>query len=390
MHWYDILLVLMFINGTAWSLSVLLLLLEQRFAPPLRRDAYATPPPGRPKVSILIPARNEERNIARCLQSVLDQDYDNFEVFVTDDQSEDRTAAIVAEFAARDKRIHLIRGAPLPEGWKGKGWALWQAHQQAAGDYVLLLDADTKLYPHALTQTLNFAIERKIDFLNPTPLFILGSFWERTIQSFVWDFVLLRFPRLLVNWKRYPDNMAFGPFLLIRKAVYDAVDGHRRVCHSILEDVLLSQIIKDAGYSTYVVDGAEIFEVRMYTNFREVLQGWTKTAFASMNYNLPMMFLAILGMFCAAALPFLTVPAAGIAYLETGDPTARLFLIAGVFQVGALMVRRVLKDIYHHFPLAYVVTHPFAVFVVIYMQFDSTYKYYFGAITWKGRSYVKS
>lgn len=390
LHWYDWLLILMFINGAAWSASILLLLLEQKFAPPLRSDAYSNQPPGRPKVSILIPARNEERNIARCLQSVLDQDYDNFEVFVTDDQSEDRTAAIVAEFAARDPRVHLIRGAQLPDGWKGKGWALWQAHQKAEGEWVLLLDADTKLYPHALSQTLGFAIDRKIDFLNPTPLFILGSFWERTIQSFVWDFVLLRFPRLLVNWKRFPDNMAFGPFLLIRKAVYDAVDGHRRVCHSILEDVLLAKTIKDEGYATFVVDGAAIFEVRMYTNFKEVLQGWTKTAFASMNYNLPMMLLAILGMFCAAALPFLTLPVAGIVWAQTGDPTAWLFFVAGVFQVGALMLRRVLKDIYHHFPLAYVLTHPFAVFVVIYMQIDSTYKYYFGAITWKGRSYVKS
>jgi chlorobactene glucosyltransferase len=385
-----VILTLMFVNGVCWALTIALLLVEQRFAPPMRKDAYGAPPPGRPKVSILIPARNEERNIERCLAAVLAQDYDNWEVFVTDDQSEDRTAAIVREFAARDGRVHLIEGRPLPAGWKGKGWALWQAHQRATGDYVLLLDADTKIYPHALTQTLGFAIDRQIDFLNPTPYFELDSFWEKCIQSFVWDFVLLRFPKLLVNSPWFPDNMAFGPFLLIRKAAYDAVDGHRRVCHSILEDVLLSKEMKRAGFSTFVVDGSAIFEVRMYTNFHEVLQGWTKTAFASMNYNLPLMLLAILGMFCSAALPFITLPVAAVAYAKTGGEVARLFLIAGVFQVAVLMVRRFLKDLFYHFPLPYILTHPFAVFVVIYMQFDSTYKYYFGAVTWKGRSYAKS
>ncbi len=386
----DTILVLMYVNGTLWIAAVLLLVLEQRFNPPMQADRYTTPPPGNPKVSILIPARNEERNIARCLEAVLAQDYGNFEVFIIDDQSEDRTAEIVRGYAARDSRITLISGAPLPEGWKGKGWALWQGHQKATGDWVLLLDADTKIYPHALTQTLHFAIEGNIDFLNPTPFFQLGSFWERVLQTFVWDFVLLRFPKLLVNRPWFPDNMAFGPFLLIRKSCYDAVDGHRRVCHSILEDVLLSREIKKAGYRTYVVDGTAIFEVRMYTNFAEVLQGWTKTAFASMNYNLPMMILAVLGMFLSTALPFLTVPIAGWFWLTTGGETAWLFLVAGLYQVGALLLRRTLKDLYCQFPLRYVLTHPFAVFVVIYMQIDSTLKYYFGAITWKGRQYAKS
>lgn len=390
MDWLSWILILMFINGACWAASILLLMLEQRFVPPLPADRYRDPPPGNPKVSILIPARNEERNIARCLEAVLAQDYANFEVIVTDDQSEDRTAAMVQAYAQRDPRVRLIAGAPLPAGWKGKGWALWQAHQQARGDWVVLLDADTRLYPSALTQLLNFAIENKIDFLNPTPFFVLGSFWERVLQPFIWDFVLLRFPRILINWAKFPDNMAFGPCLVIRKSIYDAVEGHRRVCHSILEDVLLSKEIKKAGYKTYVVNGAAIYEVRMYTNLREVLNGWTKTAFASMNYNLPLMILAIVGMFCAAALPFLTLPIAAYAYILNGSETAWWFLIAGAFQCTALLGRRFLKDVYYQFPLRYIVTHPFAVFFVIYMQIDSTYKYYFGTITWKGRQYAKS
>lgn len=390
MHWTDWILLLMFINGTAWVGTILLLIIEQRLVPPLQPAPSALPPTGAPKVSILIPARNEERNIRRCLDSVLNQDYGHFEVIVIDDQSEDATAAIVTEYAAADSRIRLIRGQPLPDGWKGKGWALWQGHQQAVGEWVLLLDADTKLYPHALGGTLAFALKRNIDFLNPTPYFRLGSFWERVMQPFVWDFVLIRFPKLLVNWRRFPDNMAFGPFLLIRKAVYDAVDGHRGVCHSILEDVLLSQDIKKAGYSTYVVDGSAIFEVRMYTNLSEVIEGWMKTAFASMNYNLPLMLAAILGMFLTTALPFAVLPLATWQYLAHGSETALLFTYAGLFQVGALLLRRFIKDLYYGFPLAYIVTHPFAVFVVLYMQLNSTYQYYFGAITWKGRSYAKS
>lgn len=370
----------MILVAVGWFLMSLVAYLDLRFYPPLLPDPSLTP--SFPRVSVIIPARNEERNIERCLSSVLAQDYPEFEVIVVDDESSDRTPLLVEALAACDPRLRLIRGAPIPPGWVGKGWALYQGHQQAQGEYLILLDADTRLYPHAILTLVNFVRKNPVDLLNPIPRFVQVTFWEKVLGPLLWGMVRLRFPWIVVNQPWIPDNMAFGPLLFIRKEVYDAVEGHRRVAHDILEDVALSRLLKENGYTTMVVSGKHLFEIRMYHSLREIVQGWTKTAYGAMGYNPFLMVAAILGSFFLATQPFFTV-IVGISLYGLSS----LWTMLGLIQVCALYLRRLLDNCENEYPLWTLLFHPLGMLVIHYMQLSSMWRYHFGSFLWKGRRY---
>lgn len=378
MTFYDIGAGLLWGDAVIWGSMTAVGIVDHLAYPPLQIRKQVEPVEA--KVSVLIPARNEENNIERCVRSVMAQRHRNLEIIITNDRSEDRTEEIVRSLAAEDDRIRLLQGQELPEGWVGKGWAVFQAHQQACGSWVLLLDADTELAPEAVDTALAYAHAEQIDFLNPTPQFVNRTFWEKTLQPVLWGLVMTRFPMLWVNWPFLKENMAFGPFLLIRKSVYDAVEGHRHVCHDILEDVALSRLIKGRGYKTRLINGRHLFRIRMYDSFSALLEGWIKTAYGAMNYNLLLMTVAFLGLFYMALVPFIAL-AVGLVFPATG------WAAAGLAAVLALYARRITDGYRFRFGLVSLLMHPVAMVVVQYMQAAAVWRFYFGELTWKGRSY---
>ena len=245
----------------------------------------------------------------------------------------------------------------------------------------MLLDADTALYSHAIRTSLQFALEKKIDFLNPTPQFRNRSFWEKALQPLLWGFVMTRFPLMWVNNASLKENMAFGPFLLIKSDVYDAVGGHKNVCHDILEDVALARLLKDKGYRTYVVNGMNIFEIRMYDSFAQILEGWIKTAYGAMNYNILLMTVAIFGLFYLSLLPMLILVGALIGWFDAS------LIEPSLWAILALYARRIWDHFRFRFSLLSLWMHPIGMLVVQYMQITAVWRYHFGALTWKGRSY---
>lgn len=340
----------------------------------------------RPRVTVLIPARNEERNIEGCVLSVLNQTYANLDVIVVNDQSTDRTGELLDEMAKADNRLLHVRGESLPEGWVGKGWALYQGHRRATGEWIVLLDADVRLEPWAIDQVVDKAERDKIDFLNPYPYFVNVTFWEKLMQPLLWGIVRIRFPLFAVNQtltRRNPAfGMAFGPMIVVRRSAYDAVEGHKHVAMDILEDVALAKLMRNRGYRTFVVNGKNIFRVRMYQNLHELMNGWSKTAYGAMGYNLALMGLAVFGLFWAAAQPFLT---AGLGMLAGSTTWTAL----GLFQVIGVLWRRLLDHRENSFPLWTILLHPLAITVVLYIQARAVWQYYFGAYTWKDRDYKK-
>lgn len=370
------------ITALAWVLAAVIALIDRLAYPPLRGEPIGFDPDEAPPVTILIPARNEEHNIEGCVLSVLNQTYPNLQVIVIDDQSTDATPAILDAIAARDPRLRVVRGQALPEGWVGKGWALWQGHQQAEGEWLLLLDADVRLEPWALDQMVDAAIERRIDLLNPWPRFVNVSFWERLLQPMLWGLVRLRFPLVWVNQPWAPENMAFGPVMLVRKAVYDSIEGHKPVAMDILEDVALAKLLRRRGWRTLVINGKHIARVRMYHNLREIVNGWTKTAYGAMAYNLPLMIIAIAGLFWVATQPLIT-----LAWGLAAGPFA--FVALGGIQLIALGWRRLLDARENDFPVWTLPLHPIAIVLVHYMQLRALWQYYFGSYEWKGRNYHK-
>lgn len=231
-------------------------------------------------VSVIIPARDEARNIGRCLAGLAAAPLPGVEVIVLDDHSSDGTGDIARPFAERLSGLRVIRGQTLPPGWAGKCWACWQAAEQSSGEWLLFLDADTAPQPGIVAALLRYAMQNKYDMLTAIPYVELGSFWERVLMPPFLGVIQAVIPVDKVNDPHSPYALANGQCILVRRAVYFAVDGHRAVRDSVLEDVRLAQTIKGAGYRLGVVAGPDLLHVRMYTNGAEVAEGLRKNAAA--------------------------------------------------------------------------------------------------------------
>ena len=169
----------------------LLSYLEARNPPRLRIDIPPELPSSPPRVSIIVPARNEEVNIRSCLASLLEQDYPDFEIIVVDDRSSDRTGVHVRQFSQDDARVKLVEGEDLKEGWLGKSHAIHQGVSIATGDWLLFVDADTWQHPQGLSAAMGHVLREKVDMLSLYPHFICKTFWEKVIQPAVGRMILI-------------------------------------------------------------------------------------------------------------------------------------------------------------------------------------------------------
>lgn len=233
----------------------------------------------RPQVSVIIPARNESRNIVAVLESLSRSRGPSFEVLVVDDRSEDDTAERARGVAAgHADRIEVIDGAPLPEGWLGKNWACHQGVQQARGSVLLFTDADTVHGPDLLRRVLSALDEDRADALTLAGRQLMGSFWERLVQPQIFMGILTRYPntRRRLPAERWRDAIANGQYVLLRREIYDAIGGHASVRGEVVEDMRLAQRLVRLGYGLTVRSAEDGFATRMYTSLAELVEGWSK------------------------------------------------------------------------------------------------------------------
>lgn len=233
-----------------------------------------------PALTVIIPARNEAGRIARCLAGLADQHLPQLRILVLDDGSTDGTADVARAFTDQLPGLRIVAGPPLPTGWAGKCWACWQAAQLSNTAWLLFLDADTAPQPGMIATLMQYAVTHQLDLLTLLPLLELHSFWERVLMPPFIGLIQATFPIDRVNDPRSSLALANGQCILVRRDSYMAVDGHRAVRDSVLEDVRLAQTIKQAGYRICAVGGPELMRVRMYTRFSEVAEGLRKNAFA--------------------------------------------------------------------------------------------------------------
>ncbi|HEY0604079.1 MAG TPA: glycosyltransferase family 2 protein, partial [Herpetosiphonaceae bacterium] len=282
-----------------------------------------------PSLTVIIPARNEAGRIGRCLEGLAEQQLPDLDVLVLDDNSTDNTAEVVRSFGARLPRLRVISGAALPSGWAGKCWACWQAAQASNAEWLLFLDADTAPLPGMLATLLGYARSHRLDLLTLLPLLELGSWWERVLMPPFVGLIQAIYPIDRVNDPRSSLALANGQCILVRRAAYFAVDGHRAVHDSVLEDVRLAQTIKGAGYRMEAVGGPELMRVRMYTRFSEVAEGLRKNALA--GYRAGGTLRSGVGGARQALLAFgpLLLIAAGLLLAVLGRPESAALLICG-------------------------------------------------------------
>ena len=289
-----------------------------------------------PMVSVCVPARDEERGIRACLESLLKQDYPGFEVIVVNDHSTDRTGEVIRELEGKDSRLIALDGEDLPQGWLGKPFALHQAFQKAKGKILLFTDADPVFEPHALRTAVFTMRERKLDALTLMPKAEFGSFWERAVQPTIFGFIgsLTRFRK--VNSLHHKTAMGFGAFLMFKRSAYEAIGGHEGGKADVLEDVLIAKRLKNAGLKLLAADAKRLFSIRMYYGFREIWIGWRKNMFLAMKRSI---FRALYYVFMVLAFvltPYLIlgwnlVAGAGLIWLG--------FSLLGVIMVSAATIK---------------------------------------------------
>ncbi len=292
--------------GTAWGVTLLVQALQPADnVPPV--DAIETPPPNGaaewPFVSIIVPARNEERNLPRLLPGLLGQHYPNFELIVVDDQSTDATPRILAEWAERDSRLRVVQGVELPAGWKGKPHAMQQGVDASRGEWLLFTDADTNHSRFSLSSSINHALAHDIDLFTIGPHFELGGVAEKLIMPVAYEGISVLYPPAKVNDPKSSTAIANGQYIMIKKAVYDSAGGVARVKDHIAEDLEFGKAIKSDGYRLRIGDGRHLMSVRMYTNLAEVWEGWSKNVVLSFKGNPFQGFLAIQGVFQISLMP---------------------------------------------------------------------------------------
>jgi len=265
-----------------WFAGPLLTLWRARGAPSLAGQS-SQPPPDAPLVTVIVPARNEARNIERCVRSVLATSWPALEIIVVDDRSTDRTADIATHIAAGDSRLRLLLGEPLPSGWFGKQWACAQGAAAAQGAYLCFTDADTTHAPDLLPRSLDAMRARQLDFLTVAGRQLLGTFWERVVQPIVFTILLGRYggARQVNRSRRVEDKIANGQFLIVSRQAYAASGGHAAVREKVAEDVALAQRFFSLGLRTQLVIGLDQLSTRMYTSLREIVAGWQKNVYVA-------------------------------------------------------------------------------------------------------------
>ena len=264
-----------------WPLIMLITVARLRNTKLLAYENEA-PPEDPLLVSVVIPARNEARNIERCLRSVLTATYPRLEVIVVDDQSSDGTGDIARAIAAEDPRVTVISNEPLPEGWFGKQWACQNGAAAARGEIILFADADTVQSSDLITRSVNAMMRRNADLFSVAGRQEMASFWEYLIQPQVFAFLLIRFGGTdsVANSRHVSDKIANGQCLFVRRTVYDELGGHGLVKAHVADDMMMAQRYFARGKRVDMMLGHKQLSTRMYTSLRELIEGWGKNVFA--------------------------------------------------------------------------------------------------------------
>ena len=229
---------------------------------------------GRPTVSVVIPARNEEACLGSCLDSLLAQRGVAFEVIVVDDHSTDRTREIALSFG--NPQIRVIEAGPLPDGWTGKNNAVTAGSKAARGEWLLFTDADTIHLPGSLARSLDEAKRHSAAMLSYSPEQVVKTFAEKAVMPVIFAELAAAYRPSQVSDPSSPAAAANGQYILITREAYDAVGGHAAVASDLLEDVALARLVKHSGRKLFFRYAADAVRTRMYRTFAQLREGWTK------------------------------------------------------------------------------------------------------------------
>jgi len=360
--------------ASPWILALLVILYRYATRRPQLRDY--PPAAAGPLISVVIPARNEARNIERCVRSILAATYPNIEVIVVDDRSTDGTSDLVDRLGVR-----LVRGSELPAGWFGKQWALVQGYRVARGELLLFADADTKHEPELIARAVTALATERVDLFSVIPRQEMVTFWERLIQPHVFLALqarvgdLRRLNRTRIAW----NAIANGQFILVTRGSYEAAGTHEAVKTSVADDLMLAQTYVRQGLDIFLAHAASDMTTRMYGSLGEIVAGWSK----NLALGAPLMAPPV--RWVRTLLPyFMWMPALlwvspPVAWAAFGWDFAAIATVASLITwIGIYAGERA--------PLHYALLYPLGAVMVAFIMIRSAWR---GGskVEWRGRTY---
>jgi glycosyltransferase involved in cell wall biosynthesis len=273
-------------------------------------DRTPATPNGEPRVSIIVPARNEEEHIRETLVQLLGLDYSNYEIIAVNDRSTDRTGQIMDEVAASPQahgRLKVIHIPELPAGWLGKTHAMWTACQQASGDWLLFTDADVRFKPDSVRRAIAYAEAERADHVVLFPRMIMKRPGERMMIAFFQALFVFGHRPWKVADPKARDHMGVGAFNLVRRSVYDAIGTYRALRMEVLDDMKLGKVVKNAGFAQRNVFGEDLISLRWAKGAFGIVNNLTKNFFAVLSFQWPRTVACIVGLGFLNLGPFLGV-----------------------------------------------------------------------------------
>ena len=339
-----------------------------------------------PRVAVIVPARDEAANIARCLAALSTQTGSGLRIVVVDDQSTDATAAIAAAFAERDPRIRLLQAPVLPPGWVGKCHACWVGARAAlAADWLCFMDADVTAEPMLIASAVEAAETEALDLLSLAPRHELESFAERLVLPC--GLYLLAFIRDLerIPAPGRPEVHVTGQCMLVRRTAYAAVGGHQAVCNAICEDTALAGLIKRSGRKIALYGGERLLSTRMYSGWRTLWPGLAKNLVEMLGGTRSTVLTALAGVVLAWVA--VLVPLMDALACRDGVPGACGALALALAASAAAFGLHLAGTRFFHIPFWYGLIFPLGYTAGALIAIDSVRRRLSGRVTWKGRTY---
>ena len=348
---------------------------------------------GNPLVSIIVPARNEERDIEQSLTLLLELDYDNYEVIAVNDRSTDRTGEIMESLAEKQKmdpgapflassarsgdRLRVLHHRELPPAWLGKTHAMWTATNAAKGEWLLFTDADVQFKPDSVRRAVAYAEAERADHVVLFPQMIMKRPGEFMMIAFFQTMFVFGHRPWKVADPKSKDHMGVGAFNLIRRSTYDAVGTYQTLRMEVLDDMKLGKVVKNAGFAQRNVFGEDLISIRWARGARGVVDNLTKNFFAVLSFQWWRTLLSAFGLAFLNLMPFLGVWLAhGWERLPYAVALASMFLI----YLGMSWRSKV--------PPYYFLLHPLSTALFVYtLLLSMCHALWNDGIIWRGTRY---
>lgn len=335
-------------------------------------------PETRPKISVVVPARNEGANIEQCLRSLVNQDYPELEICAVDDRSTDATRSIMDRLRSElPEKLRVIHVKELPAGWLGKTHAMWKGALETQGEWILFTDGDITFRSDALRRTISYAELTDCDHLVILPTMVMHGFGERAMVGFFGfaAFLLLRFWR--VRDPKSRDAIGAGAFNLIRRSAYESLGTYEALRMEVIDDMKLGESVKQHGFVQDCVRGPELVSVRWAEGAFGVVKNLQKNLFSLLRFSWPLTVLAAI-----AGTIYHVGPWVGLIF---APGISRLGFAVAVFAITLLYV-----SVAKHFgvPPWLVLTQPLAALMFVFSLFNSAFSaYVHGGVLWRGTVY---